>query len=91
MDRDIAGGLENIPVAEEIVQHHWDSIGSEFNKAKFTNYANKTRYDYAPKLEDDMVDALDNLKLTEKTMKKEYKPEWNNWKFEEIKPHPNWW
>ena len=37
MDRDIAGGLENIPVAEKIVGHKWDSMLTDFNKMLFKN------------------------------------------------------
>ena len=60
MDTEIAGALENLPVAEGIVGHKWTSMGTDFNKFKFHNKAKDVDYNFAPKLEDDIVDALAN-------------------------------
>jgi len=68
MDRTTAGDLENIPVAEAIVGHQWNSMGTDFNKEKFKNRAKDVDYDFAPKLEGDMIDAQANLKNAEESL-----------------------
>ena len=65
MDRNIADNFEDLSVAEGLVGHKWTSMGSDFNKEKFRNRAKDAPYNFAPKLEDDMVDAASNLKWAE--------------------------
>ena len=57
MDRDIAGGFEDLTVAEKLVGHRWTSMGTDFNKEKFKIRAKDANYNFAPPLEDDMIDA----------------------------------
>merc|ERR1719263_1333562 len=57
MDRNIAGGFEDLTVAEKLVGHRWTSMGTDFNKEKFKIRAKDVDYNFAPALEDDMVDA----------------------------------
>jgi hypothetical protein len=65
MDRDIQGSLENLHVAEGIVKHHWVGI----DKDKYANPAKKVDYNFAPKLDGDIVDSKKNLADTEKSLK----------------------
>ena len=72
MDRTIAGDIENIPVAEALVGHKWTSMGSDFNKEKFRNRAKDVDYNFAPELEPDMVDSMNNLKNAEQALDHKY-------------------
>ena len=65
MDRDISGGFEDLTVAEKLVGHRWTSMGTDFNKEKFKNRAKDVDYNFAPKLDDDMIDSQNNLKASE--------------------------
>merc|ERR1712195_194284 len=53
MDRDIQGNLENLEIAEGIVKHHWEGIDPK----KYANPAKKVMYNFAPKLDGDIVDS----------------------------------
>ena len=66
MDTTTYGDLMNIPVAEKIVGHEWNSMGTDFNKIKFANMAKKTEYNFEPKLDEDVVVSLNDLKSAEK-------------------------
>jgi len=68
MDRDIMGSLDNLAVAEGIVQHTWKGI----DKDKWANPAKKVMYNFAPKLDGDIVDSQSNLGATEKKLDHEY-------------------
>jgi len=68
MDRDISNGLENLAVAEGIVKHHWVGI----DKEKYKNPAKKVMYNFAPKLDGDIIDSKANLAATEKVLDHEY-------------------
>ena len=65
MDRDIQGNFEDLAVAEGIVGHRWTSMGTKENKEKTKLAAAHTRYDLNPKLEENMITSLKNLKDTE--------------------------
>merc|ERR1712127_10515 len=71
IDRDIVAHNENLPIAEKIVGHHWNWI---LEKPPL-NPAKKTKYDYSPALEGDMIDAKTNLDLVENKMGHKY-AEW---------------
>jgi len=75
MDRDIQGSLENLSVAEGIVGHHWVGI----DKDKYANPAKKVMYNFAPKLDGDIIDAQKNLKDTEGILEHEYQLSWKVW------------
>merc|ERR1712226_618979 len=68
MDRDIQGSLENLHVAEGIVKHHWVGI----DKDKYANPAKKVDYNFAPKLDGDIVASQKNLADTEKRLDHTY-------------------
>jgi len=68
MDRDISGGLDNLRMAEGIVKHHWVGI----DKAKYANPAKKVMYNFAPKLDGDIIDSQANLAATEKVLEHTY-------------------
>ena len=72
MDRTTAGDLENIPVAEGIVGHKWTSMGTDFNKEKFKNRAKDVDYNFAPALDEDMVDSANDLKVAEAQLGRTY-------------------
>ena len=42
MDRSIAGDLNNIRVAEGIVGHRWNSMGTEENRDKYVKNTSKS-------------------------------------------------
>ena len=67
-DQDIAQHNENLPIAEKIVGHHWDFV---LQKPPL-NPAKKTKYDYSPALEGDMIDAKKNLELAEGMLNHKY-------------------
>ena len=48
-------------VAEGITNHHWAGI----DKDKYANPAKKVMYNFAPKLDGDIVDSQAHLKATE--------------------------
>jgi hypothetical protein len=68
MDRDVSNSFENLSVAEGIVGHKWGGI----DKDKYSNPAKKVMYNYAPKLDGDIIDSQGNLAATEKTLKHAY-------------------
>merc|ERR1719506_1594073 len=61
MDRDVMGSLQNMKVAEGIVGHSWAGI----DKEKYANPAKKVDYNFAPKLEGDIIDSQNHLTKTE--------------------------
>jgi len=80
MDRDIMGSLDNLGVAEGIVKHKWKGI----DKEKWSNPAKKVMYNFAPKLDGDIIDAHKHLADTEATLKHTYTLSWawyvwNDW------------
>ena len=68
MDRDVMGSLENLKVAEGIAGHHWAGI----DKEKYKNPAKKVDYNFAPKLDGDIVDSQNHLSATEKRLEHQY-------------------
>lgn len=68
MDRDISNGFENLSVAEGIVGHKWAGI----DKDKYSNPAKKVMYNFAPKLDGDIIDSQANLGNTETVLKHKY-------------------
>ena len=50
-------------MAEKIVGHHWVGIGDEYK-----NPAKKVDYNFAPKLDSDIIDAQKNQVLAEKQL-----------------------
>jgi hypothetical protein len=68
MDRDVQGSLENLKVAEGVVGHTWKGI----DKDKYANPAKKVDYNFAPKLDGDIIDSKANLSATEKRLEHEY-------------------
>merc|ERR1712083_960883 len=68
MDRDIMGSLDNLKVAEGIVGSKWAGIP----KDKYSNPAKKVMYNFAPKLDGDIVDSHANLAATEKVLEHKY-------------------
>lgn len=74
MDRTIAGGFENLDVAEKLVGHRWTSMGTDFNKEKFRLRAKDANYNFAPKLDDDMIDSANDLKWAETDRNHKYAP-----------------
>jgi len=72
MDKDIAGSLANMPVAEKIVGHQWTDFGTEESKAKWSNPAKKTNYNFAPELDGNIRDSIKNLSDTETNLKHKY-------------------
>jgi len=75
MDRDIQGSFENLGVAEGIVKHHWAGI----DKDKYSNPAKKVMYNFAPKLDGDIIDSQKNLGDTEKKLDHTYALSWKSW------------
>jgi len=71
MDREISGGLANLDAAEKIVGHHL-VMGTSESKAKHANPAKSVNYNFAPKLDGDIVDAQKNLVDTEKVLDHTY-------------------
>jgi hypothetical protein len=68
MDRDVQSSFENLAVAEGIVGHHWAGI----DKDKYANPAKKVMYNFAPKLDGDIIDAQTHLAATEKKLEHTY-------------------
>ena len=68
MDRDIQGSLENLSVAQNIVKHQWVGI----DKDKYSNPAKKVNYNFAPKLDGDIIDSQAHLASTEKRLDHTY-------------------
>lgn len=67
-DRDISDHFTNLNVAEKIVGHKWDF---KLEKPPL-NPAKKTRYDFSPKLDGDMISAAHSLDLAEDITGKKY-------------------
>ena len=88
MDRDIAGGLANIPVAEGIVGHKWTSMGTDENKEKFHNKAKDVDYNFAPELDSNVRDSIGHMHATETRMKKKFMKEIDGFKFKDATPKP---
>jgi len=57
-----------LKVAEGVVGHHWAGI----DKAKYSNPAKKVDYNFAPRLDVDMIDSQNHLAATEKRLEHEY-------------------
>jgi hypothetical protein len=68
MDRDIMGSLENLKVAEGVVNHKWAGI----DKEKYSNPAKKVDYNFAPRLDGDIIDSQAHLASTEKRLDHTY-------------------
>jgi len=62
------GSLDNLKVAEKVVGKTWTGIDG----AKYSNPAKKVMYNYAPKLDGDIIDSKANLAATEGVLKHEY-------------------
>jgi len=73
MDRDIKDSLSNLPVAEGIVKANWSDFGTEESKERWSNPAKKVDYNFAPKLDGDIIDSHKNLADTETKMNHKYK------------------
>ena len=60
---------KSIAIAEALYRHKWD-FGTARSRAlkKYHNVAKDTNYDFAPKLDSDIVDAQQNLRITEKRL-----------------------
>ena len=67
-----------MPIAEKLVGHRWTSMGTDFNKEKFKIRAKDVDYNFAPPLEDDMIDSANNLKASEIARDHIYTPFWNS-------------
>jgi len=57
-----------LKVAEGIVKHQWAGI----DKDKYANPAKKVDYNFAPKLDGDIIDSKANLAATEKALDHTY-------------------
>ena len=55
-------------VAEGVVGHHWAGI----DKEKYANPAKKVDYNFAPRLDGDIVDSQAHLAATEKRLEHDY-------------------
>lgn len=64
MDRNIQDNFEDLAMAEKIVGHHWVGI----DKDKYSNPARDVDYNFAPKLDSDIIDAQKNQVLAEKQL-----------------------
>jgi len=62
------GSLDNLKVAEAVVGKKWVGIDA----AKYSNPAKKTMYNFAPKLDGDIIDSHANLAATEKALDHTY-------------------
>merc|ERR1712167_367282 len=61
-------GVPHLGMAEGIVKHHWVGI----DKDKWANPAKKVMYNFAAKLDGDIVDSQKNLADTEKILDHTY-------------------
>ena len=63
-DPDMEATQKSIAIAESLYRHKWD-FGTARSRAlkKYQNVAKDTNYDFAPKLDSDIVDAQKNLNL----------------------------
>ena len=73
MDRGVMDSLVNLKAAEKIVDHHWTWEGE-----KYKNPAKKVNYNFAMKLDGDIVDAQKNLASTEAALGKTYELSWRD-------------
>lgn len=73
MDRDIKDSLSSLPTAEKIVGNQWNDFGTEESKEKWSNPAKKVDYDFAPKLDDNIVTSQKNLSDSETKLNHKYK------------------
>ena len=73
MDRGISDTLTNLGVAEKIVGEHWD-----WDSDKYKGYykAADTMYNFAPKLDGDMITSQKNLEATEAALSHTYELAW---------------
>ena len=62
------GSLDNLAVAEGVVGHKWGGI----DKAKYSNPAKKVMYNFALRLDGDIIDSHANLAATEKKLDHAY-------------------
>jgi len=60
---------KSIAIAENLYRHKWE-FGTARSRAlkKYHNVAKDTLYNFAPKLDSDIVDAQNNLRITEKRL-----------------------
>ena len=75
MDRDIAGGLANLKVAEKIVDHKWNWKPDEYLKPK--NFV-VPYFMEASKLDSDVVNTLAHADKAEETTGEKWTGWWNN-------------
>ena len=62
------GSLENLKVAEGVVGHVWKGIDG----AKYANPAKAVMYNFAPKIDADIIDSQAHLAATEKVLDHSY-------------------
>lgn len=55
-DHDVKETMKNERIASKMVGHNWN-FGSDESKARWHNKAKDTDYDFAPKLDGDMIDT----------------------------------
>ena len=69
MDRGIMDSLTNLGVAEKITGQKWN-----WDSDKYKSYykAADTMYNFAPKLDGDIIDSQNNLQATEKRLEHTY-------------------
>ena len=60
VDKDIIDNFGSLDLSEDALSHKLD-LGSEKSKAKWKNPAKKVDYNFAPKLEGDMISTAKNL------------------------------
>jgi hypothetical protein len=60
---------KSISIAEALYRHKWD-FGTARSRAlkKYHNVAKDTLYDFAPKLDPEIVDAQNNIRNTERKL-----------------------
>jgi len=68
-DPEMEATQKSISIAEALYRHKWD-FGTARSRAlkKYHNVAKDTLYDFAPKLDPEIVDAQNNLRNTEKKL-----------------------
>ena len=68
-DPEMEATQKSIAIAESLYRHKWD-FGTARSRAlkKYHNVAKDTNYNFAPKLDSEIVDAQTNLRVTEKRL-----------------------
>ena len=72
-DRDITDTIQHEKTASETLKHKW-IMGTEESKAQWRNRANDANYDFAPKLDGDVVDTQKHIGVAEESTGKKW--EW---------------